>query len=203
MAFGQPFYAYGGNGYNTQNNGYVAPQPQYGNFYGQSQNAPQNANGGVTQQYQAQQQQQTMQNTPIQQVQQPQMPVFGNNGIAMSYVNGIEGAKAHIMPPNSEMWLIDSEGGFMYHKSTDYVGKAVVRPYVINEVNEDYVYAFKKGETQPKTESKPQVEYVTLADYKAQIGEYQKQITDMQKAIDELRNRKPINNNNGGKKDNV
>lgn len=47
MAFGQPFYAYGGNGYNTQNNGYVAPQPQYGNFYGQPQNAPQNTNNGV------------------------------------------------------------------------------------------------------------------------------------------------------------
>lgn len=203
MAFGQPFYNYGTNPYNGQNNGYVAPQPQYGNFYGQQQNAPQNANNNVTQQYQAQQQQQTMQNTPIQQVQQPQMPVFGNNGIAMSYVNGIEGAKDHIMPPNSEMWLIDSEGGFMYHKSTDYVGKAVVRPYVINEVNEDYVYAFKKGETQPKAESKPQVEYVTLADYQAREKEYSRQLTDIQKAIDELRNRKPINNNNGGKKDNV
>lgn len=202
MAFGQPFYNYGANTYGSQNNGYMTQQqPQYGNFYGQQQNAPQNANSSVTQQYQTQQQ--PMQNIPIQQAQQPQMPVFGNNGIAMSYVNGIEGAKAHIMPPNSEMWLIDSEGGFMYHKSTDYVGKAIVRPYVINEVNEDYVYAFKKGETQPKTEKKPQVEYVTLADYQAREKEYSRQLFDMQKSIDELRNRKPINNNNGGKKDNA
>ena len=64
MAFGQPFYNYGANSYNVQNNGYMAQQPQYGNFYAQPQNTPQNANNSVTQQYQAQQQQ-TMQNTPI------------------------------------------------------------------------------------------------------------------------------------------
>ncbi len=202
MAFGQPFYAYNGNPYNAQNTGYVAPQSQYGNLYAAPQQVPQNANNGVTQQYQAQQQQ-PMQSAQQQPQMQPTMPMFGGNGIAMSYVNGIEGAKAHIMPPNSEMWLIDSEGGFMYHKSTDYVGKAVVRPYTINEVNEDYVYAFKKGETQPKTENEPQVEYVTLADYQAREKEYSRQLSDIQRAIEELRNRKPVNNNNGGKKDNA
>lgn len=201
MPFGQPFYNYGANPYNAQNNGYAAPQQQYSNLYGQSQNATQNANNGITGQYQGQQQQ-PIQNIQPQQVQQPQMQMFGGNGIAMSYVNGIEGAKAHIMPPNSEMWLIDSEGGFMYHKSTDYVGKAIVKPYTITETSEDFVYAFKKGETQPKTESKPQVEYVTVADYKAQLSEYQKQLSDMQNAIDELRTKK-VNNNNGGKKDNA
>lgn len=201
MAYGQPFYNYGTMPYNAQNNGYAVPQQQYGNLYGQPQNAPQNANSGVTGQYQGQQQQ-PIQNIQPQQVQQPQMQMFGGNGIAMSYVNGIEGAKAHIMPPNSEMWLIDSEGGFMYHKSTDYVGKAIVKPYAITETSEDFVYAFKKGETQPKTENKTQVEYVTLADYKAQLSEYQKQLADMQNAIDELRTKK-INNNNGGKKDNA
>lgn len=203
MAYGQPFYVHGNSSFNAQNNGYIAPQSQYGNLYSTPQQMPQNTNGGVLQQFQGQQQQ-SMQNAQPQPTIQPVMPFFGGNGISMSYVNGLEGAKAFVMPPNSETWLIDSEGGFMYHKSTDYVGKAVIKPYSINEVNEDYVYAFKKGEPNNKTETAPSVEYVMLSDYKEREKEYSRQLNDLQKAIEELRNRKPNNNNNsGGKKENV
>ena len=46
-----------------------------------------------------------------------QQPVHG-----FVYVNGIEGARAYQMPPNSEMPLFDANGDVMFVKVTDAAG---------------------------------------------------------------------------------
>lgn len=158
-------------GFIPQNNGYGGQTPQYANLVGQQVQVPQNANNGFTQ--------------PVGVNGNNLQAQFGGN-ISISYVNGIEGAKAQIMPPNAEMWLLDSEGSFIYHKSTDYIGKAVIKPYLLNEVTEDYVRKHKQGQVT----AEPVQAFVAIEDYK-------KDIESIRKELNELKNRK--NNVAGGK----
>lgn len=122
MAFGQPFYNYGANSYNVQNNGYMAQQPQYGNFYGQPQNAPQNANNGVAQQYQAQQQ------TP----QITQAPPRTN----ISPVASLVDAMSRLSEPNTDMYYADQDKPFIYQISIDMQGRKTYKTFKIEDVTE-------------------------------------------------------------------
>ena len=57
-----------------------------------------------------------------------QTPVHG-----FVYVNGIEGAKAYQMPPNSEMPLFDAGGDVMYIKTTDGAGFPTIKVCDVSE----------------------------------------------------------------------
>lgn len=118
MAFGQPFYNYGANPYNGQNNGYAAQQPQYGNFYGQPQNAPQNANNGVTQPFQQQ---------PIQNVQQN---LNRSDIIPMMYATYAEATAYRVEPMQRIMFSITDKPLFML-KQADINGRTMVEEYPI------------------------------------------------------------------------
>ena len=79
------------------------------------------------QNYEQQYQQQYMQaqsNAPQQQ----------NNSIV--WVQGIEGAKSYLLPPNSNAFLMDSEGSIFYLKSTDAVGLPSMKIFRFHEISE-------------------------------------------------------------------
>ena len=82
-----------------------------------------------------------------------------NNGI--NWVQGIEGAKAYQLPPNSNVQLLDSENdGIFYIKISDNVGMCTLRKFRYTEIFDepqapqmdlsDYV---KKSELQELLES--------------------------------------------------
>ena len=51
------------------------------------------------------------------------------------WVQGHEGAKSYIIPPNSNVILLDSEEeGKMYIKSSDNIGMCTLRTFIFNEV---------------------------------------------------------------------
>lgn len=93
---------------------------------------------------QAYQQQQPQMQNP-----QPTMQMQSN----IEYVNGIEGAKAFILPPNAQKLLLDSDNTFFYIKTTDAQGKPSVRRFRYVDIDAE--------QSQPKQEQQ-KVSYVTL-----------------------------------------
>lgn len=118
MPFGQPFYNYGTNPYGGQNNGYAQQQPQYGNFYGQPQNVSQNANIGVSQQFQ-----QPVQNAP-------QQSVSRSDIIPMMYATYAEATAYRVEPMQRIMFSITDKPLFML-KQADINGRTMVEEYPI------------------------------------------------------------------------
>jgi hypothetical protein len=57
--------------------------------------------------------------------QQQTMPIQSN----IEYVNGIEGAKAFMLPPNAKKLLLDSDNQYFYIKTTDNQGKPTVEHF--------------------------------------------------------------------------
>ena len=67
-----------------------------------------------------------------QQMMAQQVPqVQPNNGII--WVQGIDGARAYMLPANSSAILMDSDGPYFYIKSTDNVGMPQVKAYRFEE----------------------------------------------------------------------
>ena len=56
--------------------------------------------------------------------------------IPLTFVNGIEGAKAYIVSPNSTIYLRDSDSDKIYIKSSDAQGRLMMRTYRLVEVND-------------------------------------------------------------------
>lgn len=125
MAYGQPFYTYG-NAYSAQNNGYIAPQPQYGNLYGQPQQMPQGANNGVTGQYQTQQSQ--------------TLPPRTNKILVTSLTD----AMSRTAEPNTEILYIDQDNPLLYQVSIDMQGRKTYRTFEIKDVTEQTQQASEK-----------------------------------------------------------
>lgn len=53
-----------------------------------------------------------------------------------AFVNGPEGAKAYQMQPNTVMMLMDADNPLCYKKETDAFGKASLRYFKLEEVDE-------------------------------------------------------------------
>ena len=74
---------------------------------------------------------------------------------SIEYVNGVEGAKAYLIPPNSTKLLMDSDGDYFYIKSANPQGQASVRMFKYEEVTQ--------GSARIKAEETP-VRYATFED---------------------------------------
>ena len=122
--------------------------------YGQTlRNTYGNERDFYSQQMNAQQQQQQNMYVP----QQPPMQMQSN----IEYVNGIEGAKAFMLPPNAQKLLLDSDNPFFYIKTTDPQGKPVVKRFKYIDI--DAEQQAQQKDTQPKAQPNPL--YVTLEQY--------------------------------------
>lgn len=98
---------------------------------------------------------------PFQTVQPLQSQPLQNNCIM--WVQGIEGAKAYQLPPNSNVILMDSDDSKFYIKSTDNVGMATLKMFKFEEIT-------NSTSTQNNTQ-----DFVTRDDFvklKSEIGEY-------------------------------
>lgn len=147
-------------------------QPPYYNAYANLQNQQQNVFP------QPQQPQQQLQPTQPMQIQSN-----------IEYVNGIEGAKALILPPNSQKIVLDSDNTFFYIKTTDQQGKPTVKRFKYIDVDVQ--------ETPIQKEEKPTVDYVTLSQYSELIENFD----ELRKEIDKLKvSKSKKNDESEGKK---
>lgn len=138
---------------------YYQPQTPQNQFYGAQQQSqplnqfiqqqPQNGSYALPQQ----QINPFVQVTPQQQTQQA----------SIEYVNGIEGAKAYIMQPNSTKWLMDSDGNYFYLKSSNAQNQASVRMYEYKEID----IATKKEKEQEKKQDIDMSCFVKKEDFDA------------------------------------
>lgn len=57
-----------------------------------------------------------------------------SNQNVYAYVNGIEGAKAYMMPPNQTVLLMDSDNPIFYLKISNALGQSSLRTFEFKEV---------------------------------------------------------------------
>lgn len=86
-----------------------------------------------------------------QQMMAQQVPqVQPNNGI--TWVQGIDGARAYMLPANSSAILMDSDGPYFYIKSTDNVGMPQVKAYRFEEVGAQPQQQMQQQDFVPRAE---------------------------------------------------
>lgn len=105
-------YGYGGYGFNPQQT--QIPRPQ--NPYPYSQ-------------------------PPMQQMVQPQVNNIqqNQNFIPLTFVNGLVGAKTHIVLPNTTVYLRDSDSNTLFIKKADNEGKCEIQAFSLKEVPLDKI----------------------------------------------------------------
>ena len=98
-------------------------QMPYGNPYG---------NGYVNQQMPYQQQ---MNNTMYNQTQQVQQQPTQQNYLPLTFVSGVEGAKAFIVNPNQIIYLKDSDSDVLFEKKADSQGKYTLTAFKLTQID--------------------------------------------------------------------
>lgn len=134
--------------------------------------------------YTAQQSYQQLQYQQPNQVQQPQMQQAQTNYLPLTFVSGIEGAKAFIVPANSIIYLKDSESNLLFEKKADAQGKYTMTAFELKQV--DLNNPNKNNDVQ-----QPQVEYLTKKDLKdyATFEDINKLQIKIQNSLDKVFNR--------------
>lgn len=66
-----------------------------------------------------------------------------------SFVNGVEGAKAYPVMPNSNMMLMDADNPICYQKIADNVGKCTLRYFKLEEIDEETARSMSQPELTP------------------------------------------------------
>lgn len=79
---------------------------------------------------------------------QPQPQPQQTNYLPLTFVSGIEGAKAFIVAPNQVIYLKDSDSNILYEKRADAQGR----------------YSLTAFEMKPVNDSKPTSDYATTSD---------------------------------------
>lgn len=154
-----------------QNPPYQPYTSMYQSPYGQQNPYFNNPYANVQNNQQPFQQQQPQMQNP-----QPTMQMQSN----IEYVNGIEGAKAFILPPNTQKLLLDSDNAFFYIKTTDTQGKPSVRRF-------RYIDIDAEQQAQPQRQEQPQDNYVTLQ----QFTDLLQNFDDLKKEFEKLKSAKP------------
>ena len=156
-----------------QNPPYQPYTSMYQSPYGQQNPYYNNPYANVQNNQQPYQQQQPQMQSP-----QPTMQMQSN----IEYVNGIEGAKAFILPPNTQKLLLDSDNAFFYIKTTDTQGKPSVRRFRYIDID-----AEQQAEMQKKEPQQPQPLYVTIQQYQEVLDT----LDTLRKELDKLKSAKP------------
>lgn len=75
-------------------------------------------------------------NQNLYQQQTQQQNNFQNTNVNWVQVNGIEGAKSHIVQPNTTIWLMDNNEPVFYVKSADNLGTTTLKSYKFTEISD-------------------------------------------------------------------
>jgi len=69
---------------------------------------------------------------PMQTMQPPQPQPMTN--VSWIYVNGLNGARDHIVQPGQTAWMMDNNDPIIYVKSVDNMGSASLRAFALQEI---------------------------------------------------------------------
>ena len=105
---------------------------------------------------------------PYSQPQQPQ-----TNYLPLTFISGIEGAKAFIVAPNQTVYLKDSDSNILYEKRADAQGRYSLTAYEMKPVNDT---------------SKQQSQYATTSDLTALKSMLTEKIDILSKDVETLLN---------------
>ena len=105
---------------------------------------------------------------PYSQPQQPQ-----TNYLPLTFISGIEGAKAFIVAPNQTVYLKDSDSNILYEKRADAQGRYSLTAYEMKPVNDT---------------SKQQSEFATTSDLTALKSMLTEKIDILSKDVETLLN---------------
>lgn len=89
----------------------------------------------------------------------------------IEYVNGIEGVKALVMPPNCSKLVLDSDSKCFYIKRTDFEGRPTIEVHPYSDVQT----------TQKSVE--PKLEFVTVA----QFNELKSELESLKTSLKEVK----------------
>lgn len=96
--------------------------------------------------------------------------------IPLTFINGIEGAKAFIVAPNQTVYLKDSDSNILYEKRADQQGKYTLTAYELKPIDVN----------KPITEQKVANEYATTSDLNALKSIFTEQIGILSKELEKL-----------------
>ena len=65
------------------------------------------------------------------------MSGVNNNNLQISYVNGLTGAKGYSLPPNTTIFLMDSDAPQFFIKTSDRNGMCTIKAYRFEEIQEN------------------------------------------------------------------
>ena len=105
---------------------------------------------------------------PYSQPQQPQ-----TNYLPLTFISGIEGAKAFIVAPNQTVYLKDSDSIILYEKKADAQGRYSLTAYEMKPVNDT---------------SKQQIEFATTSDLETIRAMLTEKIDILSKDVETLLN---------------
>lgn len=98
---------------------------------------------------------------------QPQQQPMTN--VSWIYVNGISGAREHIVQPGQTAWMMDNNDPIIYVKAVDSMGSANLRAFALQEI-------------QPGAQAQePQTPQIDMSDYatKSDIERLEKQLNKL------------------------
>lgn len=93
------------------------------------------------------------------QPQQPQQPPVPQTNVSWIYVNGVQGARDHIVQPGQTAWMMDNNDPIIHVKAVDNMGSATLKSFLLTEIN-----AAQQNKTQQPVDMS---QYVTKADLQA------------------------------------
>lgn len=166
----------------SANYGGYQPQAQYPQNYNYQQQVPQ---AQYPQNVQAQQQVQT-------------------NYLPLTFVNGIEGAKAFIVSPNQVIYLKDSDSDILFEKKADNQGKYELNAFRLTKIDINNVG--KDTNANPISTDRFIMKedlkgYATLDDFSKLEVKFDNALDRISRQIDRLNNRNSNPNVNKEKKD--
>ena len=117
--------------------------------------------------------QQPNMNMQYQQVQPQQQTTY----LPLTFVNGIEGAKAFIVGANQTIYLKDSDSNVLFEKKADSQGKYTILAYELKPLELSNIGKETKVE---------QINYMTFEDFKKYEMKFEKTIEELKKKIESL-----------------
>lgn len=93
------------------------------------------------------------------QPQQPQQPPMPQTNVSWIYVNGVQGARDHIVQPGQTAWMMDNNDPIIHVKAVDNMGSATLKSFLLTEID-----AAQQTKTQQPVDMS---QYVTKADLQA------------------------------------
>ena len=79
--------------------------------------------------------------------------------VSWIYVNGVQGARDHIVQPGQTAWMMDNNDPVIHVKAVDNMGSATLKSFLLTEIN-----AAQQTKTQQPVDMS---QYVTKADLQA------------------------------------